>query len=502
VIQTEAYNGLIELIGQTSFWRAFQFTFLQAFLSASLSVVLGLFVSFGLHKLSRNSPWRKLLYKLYLAPFIIPPLFALLGIMNLFSFRWIDGLKGILFLHVYFNAPFVACFLGKTLDQISFDEEKAAITLGASRFKAFRDFTFFKLLPALASNFLLVFVICYTSFLIPFVLAKPGQNTLEVLIYEAVKFELNFIQAIALTLLQLAILAFFAFLTDKISKRWAHRRFGYSLKLNDSSPSLRKLHWPFRSALIFLAFLVFLPLIGQAKSFFELGLFHGLSSISLESGFDGKLPSTLVNSLKTAFLAGLLSTGLAATFHFSIQESNSQKGLSRGFFDSLFLSPLSLSPVILGTSYFIFFVDRTKSFESFNFAHLAILHTALFFPVSYRVLQTYFRNVSPDVLLYAKLYKKPLFLYIKSLYWPHIKLGTFLAFGIIFLLSFGEYTAASLIQHSKLKTFPIYLFELMGRYRIQEANQLIVYLVTLPLGIITIGIGVRSLIRRFRSFAL
>ncbi|MDP5359628.1 MAG: thiamine/thiamine pyrophosphate ABC transporter permease ThiP, partial [Paracoccaceae bacterium] len=108
----------------TADWAAIRFTVLQAFLSAAISVVLAIPVARALAR--RRFAGRRLLITLLGAPFLLPVIVAVLGllavfgrggIMNnglaLFGFAPISifGLHGVVLAHVFFNLPLAVRFM-------------------------------------------------------------------------------------------------------------------------------------------------------------------------------------------------------------------------------------------------------------------------------------------------------------------------------------------------------------------------------------------------------
>ena len=110
VFRVESFSGLTR-----NEWLAIRFTFFQSFVSAFISVLLAIPVSRGLSR--RTFLGRKILITLLGAPFILPVIVAILGLVlvfgnnglirNLFHFEELSiyGVHGVIMAHVFFNLP-------------------------------------------------------------------------------------------------------------------------------------------------------------------------------------------------------------------------------------------------------------------------------------------------------------------------------------------------------------------------------------------------------------
>ncbi len=159
------------------------FTYLQALASASLSALIGM-VGALLYSESRGA-LRKLLSALVWIPFSLPPILATLGILGIwgrmgliapvFGFLGVEwngiyGWPGILIGHAIFNFPLFIQMVGTALVEGDRTLEKAALSLGASRWRCFISATWPRIRMAFWSAFLLAFLFSAASFLIVLVL--------------------------------------------------------------------------------------------------------------------------------------------------------------------------------------------------------------------------------------------------------------------------------------------------------------------------------------------
>ena len=164
---------------------------------------------------------RGLILRLFALPLALPAIVAALGILALFgragyfagcyrlaatSWPGIYGLSGILVAHVFFNLPLATRLFLEALDTVPADQWRLASQLGMGAAPAFRLIEWPALRAALPGVAGLVFMLCITSFTIVLTLGGgPAATTLEVAIYQALRFDFDPARAVALTLLQIAL---------------------------------------------------------------------------------------------------------------------------------------------------------------------------------------------------------------------------------------------------------------------------------------------------------
>lgn len=198
-----------------------RFTLLQAALSALISVAAAVPLA---RALARRATFRGrgLLIKLSSVSLVIPSMVAALGMVAvhgrsgwvndlraLLGFARADylyGLTGILLAHVFFNLPLAArIFLNALLNQPQTNWNLARL-YGLSPRDIFRRIEWPLLRGLIPGAAGIVFLLCFTSFAIVLTLGGgPRTATLEVAIYQAVRFDFDLAKAVALSLLQLAL---------------------------------------------------------------------------------------------------------------------------------------------------------------------------------------------------------------------------------------------------------------------------------------------------------
>ncbi len=197
------------------------FTLLQASLCALLSV--GLAVPVALALASRPEfPGRRLLLRLFAVPMALPVLVGVIGILGIYGqagvlnrmLQWsgagslppIYGLAGILIAHVFYNLPLATLLLLARLEETTPETWRIAVSLGLEPRSVFRFIDLPALREALPRVLGLVFMLAVASFTIVLTLGGgPGATTLEVAIYQALRFDFDPALAAQLAMLQIVI---------------------------------------------------------------------------------------------------------------------------------------------------------------------------------------------------------------------------------------------------------------------------------------------------------
>src|SRR5690606_15032489 len=167
-------------------------------------------------------PGRAFILRLFALPLALPAVVVALGVLALYGRagyfaglltlavgeRWqgIYGLSGILVAHVFFNLPLATrLFLGE-LESVPSGQWRLAAQLGMNARASFCFIEWPVLRSAIPGVAGLVFMLCATSFAIVLMLGGgPRATTLEVAIYQALRFDFDPARAVSLTLVQVLL---------------------------------------------------------------------------------------------------------------------------------------------------------------------------------------------------------------------------------------------------------------------------------------------------------
>ena len=218
-------SSISELWQSTYFRRVVVFSLWQAFLSTLLSVFIGLLVARAFVRFPKF-PFRSLILGLFGLPLVVPAVVAVLGIVSVYGKQgWLPlghnlyGLTGILLAHCFFNIPLAVRLLIPTWNTIPDQHWRMSSQLQFSNWQQWKHIEWPALKENVPSICLLIFMLCLTSFAVVLTLGGgPRSTTLEVAIYQSLRFDFEPEQAVILALLQLLISVIIALLASRFSK--------------------------------------------------------------------------------------------------------------------------------------------------------------------------------------------------------------------------------------------------------------------------------------------
>jgi len=225
-----AFAGLLRAAGTVDYGgflhsrytqRVITFTIWQALLSTLLSVGPAIAVARALARRPLFAG-RALLLRLFGLPLVLPTLVGILGVVAVYGQsglvnriigaagagrqQFLYGLPGILIAHAFFNLPLATRLLLPVWGAIPGESWRLATQLGMNSRQVFRLIEWPLLRQALPGVAGLVFMLCFTSFAVVLTLGGgPANSTIEVALYQAVRFEFDLGKAVQLALLQVVI---------------------------------------------------------------------------------------------------------------------------------------------------------------------------------------------------------------------------------------------------------------------------------------------------------
>ena len=205
--------------------RVLFFSVWQASLSTLLSIGFALLVARAFARRG-DFPLRALLLRLFGLPLVVPAVVVVMGVVSVYgSNGWIPlgralyGLNGILIAHVFFNLPLAVRLLLPVWQSIPDHHWQLGDQLGLSQWQQWKYLEWPALRESLPGVALLVFMLCLTSFAVVLTLGGgPRSTTLEVAIYQSLRFDFNPSQAVVLALLQLVLCMLVAWITSRFHK--------------------------------------------------------------------------------------------------------------------------------------------------------------------------------------------------------------------------------------------------------------------------------------------
>lgn len=186
-------------------WAAVRFTVVQASLSAAASTLLAVPLA---RAMVRRRFWgRGLFLRLLAAPFLLPTIVAVLALLAIFGRAGpvnaalqalglpvfsIFGLHGVVLAHVFLNLPLACRMLVHGWLAIPAERFRLAESLGMGPGAQFRHLEWPMIRAVAPGAAVLVFLLCLTSFAVALTLGGgPAASTVELAIYQALRFDFD-----------------------------------------------------------------------------------------------------------------------------------------------------------------------------------------------------------------------------------------------------------------------------------------------------------------------
>ncbi|WP_343244576.1 iron ABC transporter permease [Streptomyces sp. SID11385] len=471
-------GAVADVLGRGDIRDVLLFTTWQALASTALTLFLALP---GAYVFARFAfPGKGVLRAVVTVPFVLPTVvvgsafLAVLGRGGLLDELWGVRLDttvwAILAAHVFFNYSVVVRTVGGLWAQLDPRQEDATRTLGASRWRAWREVTLPALAPAVASAGLMVFLFTFTSFGIVQILGGPAYATLEVEIYRQTAQLLDLSTAAVLTLVQLgavvAVLALHA---------WVVRRGESTLRLVDPSRTARRprgvAQWTLLSGVLaVIVVLLVLPLAVLVLRAFDAPDGFGLTYFRALGSADGGTflvaPLAAVgNSLRYATVATLIALlvgGLAAVA--LSRERDRPGGMSRLLrgFDALLMLPLGVSAVTVGFGFLIALDEPPLDLRA-SWILVPLAQALVGAPFVVRTMLPVLRAVDPRLRDAASMLGASPWRVWWEVDLPLVRRAVLVAVGFAFAVSLGEFGATVFLARPDNPTLPVAVARLLGR---------------------------------------
>lgn len=476
------------ITGNTYLLRVIRFSLFQATASTILALVTAVPVALALsHK--PVFPGRSLIVSLFSLSLVIPTLVAIYGIVAVFGRTgWVNdllaliaieplpfyGLSGILIAHVFFNMPLAARVMLNALESIPGDNWRLCRQLGMTPWSIFRHLEWYRLKPQLPALALLIFTLCFTSFAIVMTLGGgPRSTTIEVAIYQALRFDFDITLAVSLACIQLLICLSLMALSTMLrhDSSMGFDLSQISLKGNTSSlpDSPKKGLWQgpwwqcLHGGVLTLAILfVVLPLAALTLSSFN--------GKTLSVILDASTRSALINTIAVSLAAASLSVALGlsllvSTRHLRIRLGHDRAGQWVQLAGNIILV---LPPLVLGTGLFLLLRPFADVF-SIALLLVVMINSLMALPFVLRILDGPMMNAASaqDRLLRSLgIQGWNRWRYID---WPQLRRPLALALALSTTLAAGDLSAIALFGSERVRTLPLLLYQRMGSYRLEEA---------------------------------
>ena len=403
------------------------------------------------------------------APFLLPVIVAVLGLLAVFGRNGIlntalgffglpeiaiYGFHGVVLAHVFFNLPLVTRLMLQGWLDIPAERFRLAATMNAP---IGRLLEWPMLRTVLPPAFLIVFLICLTSFAVALTLGGgPKATTVELAIYQALRFDFDLGRAAMLALVQFGLCIAAAMVAWRLT---AVDGMGAGLD--------RSVHrWD--------------------GSVFADGIFIGLAALFLLlplmmvvlNGLPGllELPSDIwraaVRSVTVAVVSALICVGMALLMAL-------RGGVLVGLVGVL---PLAASSLVVGTGLFLIVFPFAKP-SDLALPVTAIVNATLALPFALRAIVPAVDKASLDYARLGAMLDMTRWVWTTRIVLPRIRRPLGFAAGLAAALSMGDLGVIALFAGDAQETLPLAMYRLMGAYRMEAASGAALLLLALSFGL-------------------
>lgn len=450
-------------------FAAIRFTLVQAILSAALSVAIAVPLARALAR--RQFPGRGALITLLGAPFLLPVIVAVLGLLAVFGRSGIAnqllemlglpavsifGLKGVVLAHVFFNLPLATRLILQGWNDIPPEQFKLVASLGMTTGQINALLERPMLARVLPGIFATILLLCITSFAVALTLGGgPRATTIELAIYQAFLFDFNPSRAALLAVIQFGFCALAAGLAFGLSPRAVA---SFAAKGTPRRFDLGARHLATDGAVIALA-VVFLgmPLV--------MVVLRGTAGLA---GLESLILGALLRSLWVALAAASLAVLGGLALGFLICRLRASRAGLAGLFEGVGYLGLSASPLVIGTGLFlVLFPIVDPSLLALPIT--VLVNAVMSLPFVLRaILPPMAEGLASFGRLAASLDLKGLAGFRVALLAP-MRPAIGFAFGLSAALSMGDLGVIALFADPESPTLPLLVYRLMGAYRMDAA---------------------------------
>ena len=463
------------------------FTLWQASLSTLLSLAAAVPVTRALARRA-SFPGRSWLLRLCALPMVMPTIVGIFGVVavfggsgyvaavsGLFMPDWrprIYGLQGILIAHVFFNLPLAIRLLLPAYAAVPAESWRLAAQLGMKGRDVFRFIEMPLLRQQLPGIAIIIFMLCFTTFAVALTLGGgPAATTLEVAIYQALRFDFDLSLGAMLAILQIVPCA---------GGAWAVWRTGRDMAMGSATRLVIRRYDGVSTASRVLDYTLILAAT----------LFLGLPLAALvQKGIGGlHAAASLPSLLKAAgiSLALGISGGAAATLAGYLLAQARRRWLGLGHPHLAILMTLTgrlglfVSPMVIGTGIFLAASGRIDLYD-LAIPGVILLNAVMALPFVLGLLE-------PAITVAAERHDKLCAALgingwhrWREIDWPVLRRPIGSAFAFASVIAMGDLGAIALFGSQDLTNLTLLLYGQLGAYRLDGAASTALLLLALTL---------------------
>ena len=159
-------------------WMAATWTSIKvAVLTIFVAVPIGTMAAYGL--VNSSSRTSKILFPIFISPMMVPIILVAIGLFYFFvQFKLVGSVLGLVIGHSLVALPLVLIIVFSALKNYDMNQEKVARSLGATRFRAFREITLPQIKFSIVSASLIAFLTSFDEIIISLFVAGGDNSTI------------------------------------------------------------------------------------------------------------------------------------------------------------------------------------------------------------------------------------------------------------------------------------------------------------------------------------
>ncbi|MHA1910242.1 MAG: ABC transporter permease [Candidatus Kariarchaeaceae archaeon] len=491
----ETFSTLNELISSSLFLKIVRFTFLQAFLSMLATLVLG--IPLGLIFARYTFYGKTFLRSLFTLPFVLPPVYVVLGFTLFFdTYGWFGdfintvfhvrppldyfsrGLSGIITAHMFYNIPIVMNFVASDVQKIPQTIEESAKTLGSTRMHYYRKVVFPLITPAIITSGLLAFSYSFLSYAIILGLGHFKHFTLETQIQ--FYYDNNLSTWASLT----ALIQFVQIVIILIVGSIAISKLKSKLAISDTKGETvhpKKLSLNEKKSYVIFSFLTLIaildvgPMIAvvlrsltSPEGTISIAAYQEIFSSTIDERL-GIVPYyTLINTLYMAIASTLLTFIITLV---ALLLSGQLTKRKQSIYQSYLLLPITMSSITLGLGMLLAF-NKTNWFNTNTWLVLIFTYSTISLPFMLRAFDNALQAIDPEVVEASRMLGRGHLDTFLTVQLPLIKNGLIVGIAFSMAITFGEFAATNFLYQTKGMTVSVAIWKYYGVKQFEKAAAL------------------------------
>ena len=473
------------------------FTFLQAFLSTIICLIIGVPVSYFFAKYDFKG--KNVIVNLLTVPFVLPPLVVLLGfIVTYGQAGWVNMLwrgitgtdnslvsifgtfQGILLAHVFYNLSVIIRMTIPAWKSIDIEQVEVSKTLGVKNWKIIWKIIIPQIKNYIISAALLVFIYTFNSFAIVLYLGEVKYQTLEVRIFKLMKASLAFPEGASLAMLQLLLNTLIIVLYLVFERRTRQMGVGRERGLPTRRLFFSKTDWKQNGiaigsiiVLLIVGLFTFAPILAVIIVSFqpyasEISPFYGYQQL-LSSEYLPILGNTalrlLLNTLLFAIITTIVTLVLSLLIVFvlrnryqSLKEYRTPK--VEGLISYMIILPMATSSITLAMGIFLSFRNSNLFLNNVWF-FIILTHVLISLPFTTRSILAAYNRIDIELLNVASTLGASRFRIFRKIEFPLIVRGIIVGAIFSFAISLGEFGATNFLVRGEFGTLSIGISKLL-----------------------------------------